>query len=196
LTYVGIATLGGTAKTPDGADSLGRPIFDIVLQQGFFLVVEAKRGPSGLNAGTTVFDWSATDPNARPDLEVEVDRDLGSGSDYVCDAGPAPIPVGGVPGVSPSSFGLTQAVANALNDLGCRFSYPFQGSTTGGRTSGDACTGSAGSYFFVDGTSVIQFCAQIGSELAFPSGDTVVTARLRDINGQPGLPKSIIVRAP
>jgi len=193
---VGIATLGGAAKTPVGVDSLGRPIFELVQQQGFFFVVEAKRGPSGLDIGTTVFNWSATDPNARPDLEVQVDRALGDGSAAVCDAGPSPIPVGGVPGVTPLSFALTQAVADALNDLGCRFSFPFQGSSTGGRTSGDACTGSAGSYFFVDGTSAIQFCALIGSELAFPSGDTVVTARVRDINHQPGLPKSIIVRAP
>jgi len=194
VTYLGVATLNSIALTPIGSDSLGRPIFQVVLPQGFFLVVEAKRGPSNLDIGTTVFNWSASDPNVRPDLEVEVDRPLGNGSSTVCDAA-APL-VGGVPAVSPAGFGLTQSIANSLNDLGCRFSYPFQGSATGGRTSSEACTGSAGSYFFVGAGSTLQFCAQIGSELAFPPGDTVVTARVRDVNDQPGLPRSIIIRAP
>ena len=42
----------------------------------------------------------------------------------------------------------------------------------------------------------VQFCPAlgIGSELAFPVGDTRVTARVTDIIGQPGPPSSIIIR--
>ena len=46
------------------------------------------------------------------------------------------------------------------------------------------------------GPALVQFCPTvgIGAELAFPQGETRLTAIVKDDFGQPGLPASIIVR--
>jgi hypothetical protein len=189
LTYVGVATLDGTHRTPVGTDGAGNSIFEVVLPQGFFLVVEAKRGPSGRPVGTNVFNHNPMDPNARPDLQIQANRPLGpTPTTRVCDKGPAPAPVGGVPGINPASFALTQLVSDAFNDFSCRFIANTNPEL--------ACTGAGGAFFFVNGTTTTQFCGLMGSEMAFPRGDTIVTVRVRDNIGQPGLPKSIVIRVP
>ena len=129
-----------------------------------------------------------TDPNALPNFQILVSRALGNGSTLVCDNGPDP-PIGGVPAVDPPQFGGDQNVANAINDLACRFDART--------TTGDACTRNASQdAAFVNAATRVQFCPQlgIGSELAFPDGDTRVTARVTDAIGQPGFPASIIIR--
>jgi len=42
----------------------------------------------------------------------------------------------------------------------------------------------------------VQFCSELGggAEIAFPPGDTRVSARVTDVLGQPGPPASIIIR--
>jgi hypothetical protein len=155
---------------------------------GFLIYIEARPGVSGRPVGTTTFQSSATDPNVLPDLQVLVSRALGNGSPAVCDDGPAP-PIGGVPASAPRVFDGTQAVANAINDLSCRFDART--------TSILACTrDSFGTYGFTNPASTVQFCTSpgVGAELAFPLGDTIVSARVRDVLGQPGHPSSIAVR--
>src|SRR5262249_34138686 len=87
-------------------------------------------------------------------------------------------------------FGGTQANSNAINDLGCRFEARTQSSL--------ACTrdGFQQTEAFVDASSTIQFCTNpgVGSELTFPFGDTTLTARALDVIGQPGPPKSMVIR--
>ncbi len=166
----------------DGYPTFVRP------PSGFIIYLEAKPGISGRQLGTSTFNYAMNDPNVLPDLQVVVNRPLGNGSPAVCDDGPAP-PIGGVPATVPRAFGGTQAIANAINDLGCRFD---------GRSSTMlACTrDSFGNYGFTNAASTVQFCTSpgVGAELAFAVGDTIVCARVRDVLGQPGQPSCIAVR--
>ena len=177
-----MANLRGIPSTPIGVDNANNPIF-VRPQLQFFLVVEAKNGPSTLDVATSVFNWDVSDPTVRPDLQIEPARSLGNGSIAVCDQ------TGGVPAIAPPSFALTQQVANVLNDFGCRF--------VAHSSTGEACTGDGGtSFFFVDSSSKVQFCGLMGSQLAFPPGDTLITVQVLDIAGQPGYVKSIVIRVP
>lgn len=154
---------------------------------GFLIYIEARPGISGLPVATVTFESSPADPNVLPDLQVLVSRPLGNGSLAVCDAGPAP-PIGGVPATTPAAFGGSQAVADAINDLGCRFDARS--------ATAQACTrDNFGTYGFT-AASTVQFCTSpgVGAELAFPVGDTIVTARVRDVAGQPGQAMSIAIR--
>ncbi len=174
--------------TPISAED-GTPIFRRTLPQGFFIVLEARPGPSGKPVATSTFNWSPSDPTVLPDLQMVVSRPLGNGSTAVCDRGETPDFIGGVPAVDPPLFGGSQFAANAVNDLTCRFDAR--------RASTDACTKNRfQEERFVNLASTVQFCTSVGVgiEMAFPPGDTRVTARVRDSLGQPGLPASIIVR--
>jgi len=184
-----------------GTDGSGNKIFVVPEQKGFFLVVEANKGGSPYDIGTVVFNWDPNDPTVRPDLQVQPSRDLGTGisagSPAVCDLGPPPTPIGGVPHVGPPpSFAFTQAISNVLNDFGCRFKVHVN--------TLDACTGDgAGGFFFANSASRAQFCVAIDTSLAFPSGDTLITAQVLDAplgappgTGSPGLPNTIVIRAP
>jgi len=132
-------------------------------------------------------------------LLIESSRPLGDGSPGVCDyAAPS---FGGVPAVAPPDFSTTQAVANAINDFACRF-RDGAGSSLG-RSNTDACTAfDDGSFHFVfspsDPTvrfpSRIQFCGLIDRPSAFPTGDTLITARIRDLGGDISDPASLIIR--
>jgi hypothetical protein len=186
--HFGIASADGIVATPIGSSN-GAEIFQRSTASGFFVVIEAVPGPNGTNVGQETFNWSGSDPNRLPDLLIISSEALGNGSTTVCDDSP-PSFIGGVPAVDPPSFGGTQFVANAINDFACRFTARNQ--------SGDACTrGPTGDFAFVTGaTKVVQFCPTvgIGLELAFPLGDTLLTAIVRDENGLPGAPRSIIIR--
>jgi hypothetical protein len=181
VTFLGVARADGQPTTPIGTAPDGTPIFQRPLGYGFFLVVEAAPGPSGRPVGTQTFN-----ANGLPNLQIVVSRPLGNGSPAVCDA-TAPM-IGGVPAVDPPDFGGSQASTNAINDLGCRFDA---------RTADTACTRNASEYpAFVAPRTTVQFCptVDVGAEIAFPAGDTRVTARVTDAVGQPGMPASIIIR--
>ena len=132
---------------------------------------------------------------ARPDLQIEANRDLGNGSPAVCDvAGPMAMQTpGGVPAVPTPSFDpLSQTIANTLNDLSCRFDAHF---------SDDACTipdPATEQLRFVMDDSTTQFCtaAVVGGEWAFPHGDTLLTVQWRDTDGKVGAPRQLVVRVP
>ncbi len=133
-----------------------------------------------------MFDWKATDPTVQPDLQIESSNDLGlKPTQAVCDkAFPA---LGGVPAVNPPDFSAIQPVSDALNDLACRFKVFSDGDF--------ACTqDTSGNLTFDSGSSTVQFCMLVNQALTFPGGDTVLTARLRDIAGSAGPPAQIIVR--
>jgi hypothetical protein len=152
------------------------------------IVVEVKKGISRASVGTNTFNWDPNDPEALPDLQMVSSRPLGNGSLKVCDDMPGNL--GGVPAVEPPVFSGTQAVANALNDLGCRFDVHVQSSV--------ACTKAAVTMdpSFVGVNTNTQFCSSpgVGTEIAFPTGDTRLTVRVKDVAGYPGLPSAIIVR--
>ena len=185
---MGLARADGQPVQPIDTAPDGTPIFERSSPSGFFIVVEARPGPSGRPVGTSTFNWVSTDPNVLPNLQIVVSRNLGDGSSLVCDDGPNP-PIGGVPAVDPPMFGGTQQSADAINDLACRFNARV--------TTTDACTRNASQEgMFVNAQTKVQFCPElgVGSEIGFPLGDTRVTARVTDVIGQPGFPASIFVR--
>lgn len=156
--------------------------------RGFLIFVEARPGVSGLRPGSVTFASNPADPHVLPDLQILVDRPLGNGSTVVCDRGPGQ-PIGGIPATVPLSFADAQAVSDAINDFACRFDARA--------ASAQACTRDTfGVDAFTNAASTIQFCTSpgVGSEMAFPPGDTIVTVRVRDIAGQPGPPRTIVVR--
>ena len=128
--------------------------------------------------------------NQLPDLQVEVSRPLGDGSAAVCDDGDPDF--GGVPAVSP--FDFSPAEAPAINDLACRFkdgqNHPV------GRHADEACTRFLPEleYHFVDPASTVQFCGVIDKPFSFPSGDTMVAARIRDVAGNVSAVAQLVIR--
>lgn len=162
--------------------------------RGFYFVVEAGLGLSGSLPGPMT---SNPDPAGRPDLQIQADRKLGNGSTLVCDVtqiGPGPTPVippGGVPPINASTTD-EQYITDALNDFGCRFLYIA--------SSDNAITEPTPQIpRFVNPTvSLRQYISPepIGQELALDSGDTLLMVRVRDLAGNLGDPKSIVLRVP
>ncbi|HSP98407.1 MAG TPA: hypothetical protein VL049_14365 [Candidatus Dormibacteraeota bacterium] len=188
INAMGVARADGQVTQPIDTAGDGTPIFQRAVGFGFFLYIEARPGLGNRPVGQVTYNSDLGDPNALPNLQVVVSRALGNGSTDVCDDGPDP-PIGGVPATNPPMFGGSQTSANAINDLSCRFNART--------TSGDACTdNSQQDPSFVVATTRVQFCPAVGvgSEIAFPVGDTRVTARITDVIGQPGPPASIIIR--
>jgi hypothetical protein len=185
---MGVARADGQVTQPFATAGDGTPIFVRQVGFGFFLYIEARPGSGTRPVGQVTFNSDLGDPNVLPNLQITVSNPLGNGSAAVCDDGPDP-PIGGVPATNPPMFGGTQAAANAINDLSCRFNART--------TSGDACTrNSQQDPSFVAVGTRVQFCPSVGvgSEIAFPIGDTRVTARITDVLGQPGPAASIIIR--
>jgi hypothetical protein len=178
--------------TPDGVDEEGRDVYERNQGHGFLLVAEGRPGTNRRRVGTITFNNDPDDPTVRPDFQILSDRPLGNGSALVCDEGPPPAPLGGVPAQPAQDFGPSQATANALSDLGCRFDSR--------ESSGDTCTlGPLGvPAFVISGSngSTVQFCTSpaVNLELEFPPGDTVLTVQMRDITGVIGNRRSIVVR--
>jgi hypothetical protein len=166
----------------------GTPIYARPVPQGFFIFVEVRRGPNNRDPGPLTFNYVPGDPNTLPDLQIVTSRALGNGSTRVCDDANSP-PIGGVPAVNPPMFGGSTQSAAAINDLACRFDYRGNG--------GEACTRNASQEAtFLFTTSRAQYCtaAGVGAEIAFPLGDTRITARVRDVVGALGPPASMIIR--
>jgi hypothetical protein len=187
VTALGVADLGGQFNQPVGTDPSGRPIFARTEEAGFIVFVEGRPGASQLPVSTVVFNPKRGDPAAQPDLQVQVSRALGDGSEAVCDA---TYPnVGGVPGTLVGVFDPVPQVTDALNDLGCRFRAFTEPDF--------ACTQDSGANLsYRNPSSTVQFCALIHDALTFPPGDTIVTVRLRDIGGNAGAPAQMVVRVP
>jgi len=194
VTYFGLVHADGrldprepVSFTPDGV-----PIYACrsLLGFGFRIVVEGRPGSSGAPVGAVTFNSDPRDPSARPDIQIQANRDLGNGSTLVCDTGgPAPTPSpGGVPKIDPPSFAFVQEISDRLNDFGCRFEA-F-------RESDFSCTLAVnGAASFVSPQSTMQFCALVSKDiLTFPPGDTLLTVRLRDVQGNVGNEAKILVR--
>lgn len=186
IGYIGILRADNTVVDPSGSDDEGRAIFERPTGSGFVVVVEAERGTNNRLPGDLAFN-----PDGPPDFQIESNRPLGDGSPTVCDNA-API-FGGVPGIDPPNFDDTQAIADLLNDFGCRFTdgngQPI------GRTRENGCVlFSDGDYGFIDASAQIQFCGTITRPMRFEPGDTILTARVLDVSGLAGPQRQIVVR--
>jgi hypothetical protein len=191
ITYFGIARSDDTVVQPVGVSNDGVPIFERSFGSGFSIVVEGRRGGSLADVGRSTFDWNPADPTLLPDFQALVSRPLGNGSGAVCDdAQPAP---GGVPETEPPIFATTQAVANAINDFTCRFKDGL--GLRRGRDALNACTSPGdGTFAFVHPSSTVQFCGLINDPLTFPEGDTRITFRIRDEDGNISASQQLIIR--
>jgi hypothetical protein len=186
---MGVARPNDVPLEPVGMTPEGWPIYERSFGFLFTLVVEAKPGPNRRQVGLNSFRYNPFDAAVRPDLEIIVSRPLGDGSLLVCDD---MLPfIGGVPAAP--TFETTQPISDAINDFACRFIDGL--GEPGGRSAGNACTVyEDGEFRFVEPTSTAQFCAPIIEPFGFALGDTVVTARVRDVNGAPGPPASMVIR--
>jgi hypothetical protein len=216
ITFFGVTRSDDTLVDPDptpGPGGLlvfqrqGTLIGGMVAGINFSLVIEGRPGgtdsPIGASCGpgcvdASTFNWSPTDPTVLPYLLIEASRPLGQNpTALVCDE--ALGKVGGVPGTDPPDFSLTQHVADVVNDFACHFKDGT--GTRNGRDGSEACTLFAGDfppYHFVNPAapqfpSTIQFCGLITSPIAFPAGQTTVTARISDAAGHVSAPAQIII---
>lgn len=170
-------------------DDQGRRIFQVnggVLK----IVVE---GAIGLSRAQVAASTQPVPPDNRPDLQIETTQGLGNASPAVCDIGPTSAGGGGVFGISVPDFTLEPSagpapgtISGALADFACRFSYSNPGFQC---TYWDPATPG-----YVSPGSSAQFCDQTAANAAFNPGDSILTVRLRDVNGNIGPTKQIVVR--
>jgi hypothetical protein len=187
IAFFGVTLADNSVLSPIAFTEEGVPIYRRSTGRGFILVVEAASGASRADPGRSTFSDAG-----KPDLQIEVSRPLGNGSDAVCDT-VAPN-AGGVPGLEPASFEDSPAVVAALNDLGCRF-VDGRGLPVGRGCREEACVRfPTGQYGCVSADARQQFCGPIDSNLQFPDGDTFVTARVRDVLGNLGPAAQIVIR--
>jgi hypothetical protein len=185
VTYAGIARADGRRIEPEGKTADGTPIYRHPVGAGFMVVVEGKPGINKIENGRSIYRYDAGDPTQRPDLEIEVTRPLGDGSEAVCDARRPSI--GGVPAINPPSFAETPKVSAAINDLSCRFETFIE--------SNASCTvNQFGDFEFLSKDTKVQFCMVVARSWRFPEGDTLVSVRLRDTDGNPGPVSRFVLR--
>lgn len=177
----------------------------------FLFIVETALGQSFLNAGSEGvlvassggFSLSPIFHNSnRPSLQLLGGTAFGNGSPAICDGSPN-VPPGGVPGfnppwidcspltMTPAELALCEsrqpAVRNALQDLACRFSYVV--------SPPNACTRNPfGDFAFLSTSSTRQYCFQVPLEAQFAPGERVVAVQARDIAGNLGPVKEIVIR--
>jgi len=196
VTFLGVARADDMLIMPSGMTAEGLPIYTRSTGAGFVLVVEGKPGPSGKAVGSSSFQ---DDLSSFPDLQIEVSRTLGNGSAAVCDIShplptPGEVPAGGVPAIDPPTFEVTPTTIDTINDLACRF-RDGQGLPMGLNDPSDACLlFPSGDFGFARPDTTMQFCSTVTSVVEFPAGNTVVTVRLRDIDGNTGPSAQMVVR--
>ena len=190
VSYLGIVDSARVPVPPSGDDEMGRPIL-VHPGAGAALVIEGRIGLDGHGLGIDAY----RPDGGLPDLQVILSSSLGDGSTAVCDLGDGT--QGGVPSTQPLTFDFSPALADAINDLGCRVN-DGAGQQLGQIETELACTRAAGSspFAFVEPTSIVQFCLPLARAWDFPVGDTIVVARLRDVAGGQGLPGEVVIRRP
>lgn len=165
----------------------GRWVFPV--PGGNLLLVVEGRTVDGLPPAIGSYTSPPNPIDGRPDIQIETTQALGQGSAAVCDDGyHAPVSEGG--GVFPiptPDFSYESTITNALNDFGCRFEFHLNA---------DQCTtcGDAATPCFRGGGSQAQFCNRAINLAAFKPGDSLLTVRLRDQEGNIGPTAQIVVR--
>ncbi len=187
ITYFGVARADSVSLAPSDVDPAGRPIYVRPFGHGLSLIVEGHPGAGGRSVGSSAYEAAG----GQPDLQMILSRPIGNGSEVVCDR--LPPSLGGVPATVPFAFSDALPVVNAINDLGCRVD-DGQGNPVARTTAAPCTLDRSGDFSFVDTTSTAQFCLPIAGAWAFANGDTLVAARLRDVSGNLGPPREIVVR--
>jgi hypothetical protein len=194
IVFFGVTLADDSLLEPAEMQPGEPPVYHLLFGSRFSLVVEARAdnpcscSPLGCECvGSRTFDY----PDA-PDLQIQTTRPLGNGSAEVCDAGMEN--PGGVPAIDPPRFDDSPEVVEVLNDLGCRF-IDGAGFPTGRGCSDQGCirfeTGEFGCH---SPRAKMQFCGLVNVATEFPPGDTMVSARVRDVDGNSGAVARLIVR--
>jgi hypothetical protein len=188
VTTVGVADPDGTIVDPDAVDPNGIPIYTRPTGFSFLLFAEFKKGPNNIPIGEAGTQGQEFPGPEAPDFQGLVDMPLGVppglGSAQVCDDG---IPAGEENGGVPVATGFGDI--NPLKDLACRFAVLD--------VSGEACTVNGfGNFAFASPQTFKQFCAMIGLNLKFQSGDTKVRMRAANTAGDTGDEGVVIIRVP
>lgn len=190
ITHFGIIDPAGVPLPPIAYDPAGRPIFNYETGQGLSLVAEARAGSNRVRPGESTIPDSTGDP----DVQMILSQAIGDGSAAVCDT--VEPNIGGVPATVPFSFDESPAARDHIHDLGCRFD-DGKGRRLGRRDPLEACTftGQNFGYSFVDQNSTIQYCtSRFESAWALAEGDTTVAAQVKDLAGNFGETREIVVR--
>ncbi len=181
ITLLGLSRADGKEVSPSGTEG-GIPVYTTRVGSGFQLIVEVKVGSGGYEPGKRL---TASEPMARPDLEMEFSRPLGDGSAAVCDKRRPQI--GGVPAINPTNWKESQKISDTLLDASCRFETFIESSSS--------CTvNKRGDFSFVKPDSMVQYCMVVAKAWEFQEGDTTVSARVRDVEGNPGPVAQLIIR--
>lgn len=189
ITYFGLATASDIAVAPSGEFVNGVPVYTRPFGSGFSIVVEAAPGAAGRPVGLSTYNLFGS-----PDLQIQVTRPLGNGSADVCDNEP-PL-VGGVPAINPPMFATEGNLVGIMNDLSCRF-VDGRNQAIGRNCGGDPCLLQPNGNYACGGVgSTVQYCGLVSQNLSFPSGDTLVSVRVRDTQGNYGGVARIVVRIP
>jgi len=172
------------------------------------LIVESGFGDSVLDAGSEGVmidgDLQEIGLSGRPSIQLVGSNDFGDGSPEICDGSPND-PPGGIPGFSPPLIDCTSpeltpgevaaceatqpAVRDALEDIACRFSYVT--------SAGNSCTRNRfGDFAFLSPFATRQFCFQIPVDSRLSVGDTILAVQVRDVAGNLGPVREIVVRVP
>jgi hypothetical protein len=167
---------------PTTYDAAGRPVY--VSSGTGTIIVEGRVGPSGRGISGSAFEFGRPPP-----FQSIVSRPLGNGDPAVCDRDA--LPPGGIAAAVPFAFRADAAAVDRINDLGCRYNNG-QGAPLGRRDPLNSCV--RASFAYVDPTTAIQFCADLIDSERFPFGDTIVAARMSDLDGTFGTPREIVVR--
>jgi hypothetical protein len=184
VSFFGVTSADDSLQPPSATSPSGIAIYERPFGFGFKLVVEAHGELTATEAGTYTVGGT-------PDLQIQTTRALGDGSPAVCDVEPPNF--GGVPGIDPPQLEDPDLIADALNDLGCRF-VDGEGAPRG-RTCAEGCVRfDDGEGHCVSDAPNAQFCAPIAMPMAFPEGDTLVTVRVRDRSGRLGSAAQLIIR--
>jgi hypothetical protein len=184
-------TLFEPAETPAGAP----PIYHLPFGSGFNFVVEARANSpcSCTSTGCECVGTRTFDQVDGPDLQIQSTRPLGNASPAVCDADAEN--AGGVPGIDPPRFDDSPEVIGIFNDLACRF-LDGDGVSRARSCTEQACISSSetGEYGCRSPRARVQFCGSISAATLFPDGDTLVTARVRNVDGAWGAIAQLIIR--
>lgn len=176
----------------------GLPVFE--LPGGNVLLVVEGRTVDGLPPAIGAYTNPPNPMDGRPDIQIETTQPLGKGSAWVCDDGfhAPPMDGGGVYAIPSPDFSFTSTITNALNDFGCRFEYHIKGDQS--TYCGDLATPCFpsqcvnGNCIAVSGGSQAEFVGKTLNLDSFNAGDSLVTVRLRDENGNIGPTAQIVVR--
>jgi len=172
ITFLGITRADGKSVDPISKDG-NVPVYETRTGSGFQLVVEVKPGVANYEPGRRLTD----EPGGRPDLEIQFTRPLGDGSTAVCDKRRPKI--GGIPGVDPVTWKDSKKLSDTLLDASCRFEIFIE-------SAGSCTVNKRGDFSFVNPDSSVQFCMVVAKAWEFPVGETTVSARVLDVEGNPG----------